>query len=467
MGEPSDNGGLFGQASSSAAPLPARMRPRSLDEMIGQHELVGPDSMLRQAIEQDRLPSILLVGPAGCGKSTLARLIASSTSKIFVELSAVSSGVADIRKVANSASEVRGFHDRGTILFLDEIHRLSKNQQDALLPHVEAGTFTLIGATTENPYYTIIAPLRSRCQLYVLEALAPEDMATLVLRALNDEERGLGKLEMTIDDDALSHLVTACQGDARAALNTLELAAQTQAARVMTVLDLEAVEEALQRPMLHYDRTGDEHYDTISAFIKSMRGSDPDATIYWLAKMLASGEDPEFIARRIIVQAAEDVGLADPTALRVAVSAADAVKYIGMPEARIPLAMAALHVAISPKSNSAYEAIDAAMADVRRGGGASVPDHLSGGHRAGGSDAAYLYPHSYPGGWVRQRYMPEGLQDRIYYRPKNNPRENRIAEHFRQMWDSDREDSDSPEGAGDPEGSVVSPEDSHCEDGKQ
>ncbi len=449
MSDRPQTGGLFEQASEAAAPLAARMRPRCFDEMVGQAHLIGPGAMLREAIEQDRLPSILLCGPAGTGKSTLARIIASSSEKTFIEMSAVSSGVADIRTAAQEAADSRHFHDRQTILFIDEIHRLAKNQQDALLPCVETAVFTLIGATTENPYYTIISPLRSRCQLYVLEPLQPEQVEVLVRRALADSDRGLGELGVSISAAAMEHLIMTSRGDARTALNALELAAQTQISRGDKQIELAQIEEALQQPVLKYDRAGDEHYDTISAFIKSMRGSDPDATIYWLAKMLESGEDPEFIARRIIIQAAEDIGLADPSALRVAVAAADAVKYVGMPEAQLVLAMAALHLAVAPKSNSAYEAINQARADVREYGAARVPGHVAGGPRVDSGDEEYLYPHSYPGGWVRQSYLPEELQAKSYYHPKDNPREQRIAQHLRQLWEPDS-DSDAQSSQGRP-----------------
>ncbi len=448
MSKKASTGGLFGRADGSRAPLAARMRPASFDEMVGQQHLVGPGTMLRRAIDDDRLPSVLLYGPAGSGKSTLARIIASVTHNLFVEMSAVSSGVADIREAARQAIDARGFHDRGTIVFIDEIHRLAKNQQDALLPHVEAGAFTLIGATTENPFYTVIAPLRSRCQLYSLEPLEPDDVRSLVGRALSEPERGLGGLQLSIAEEALQHLIEGGRGDARATLNALELAALSVASAGSTEIGLEDVEEALQRPVLKYDRAGDEHYDTISAFIKSMRGSDPDATIYWLAKMLEAGEDPEFIARRIVIQAAEDVGLADPTALRVAISAADAVKYIGMPEAQLVLAMAALHVAVAPKSNSAYKAIKAAREEVRKQGAERVPGHLAGGARVDNDSAEYLYPHDYQGGWVKQQYLPPGLEGRRYYEPGDNARERRIAEHLETLRGAGTDNSASGETAG-------------------
>ena len=441
MSDDGQSGGLFAQAGDGAGPLAARMRPRCFEEMVGQEHLIGAGAMLRDAIDQDRLPSILLCGPAGTGKSTLARIIATATSKVFVEMSAVNSGVADIRKAAQEAQERQQFHDQGMILFVDEIHRLAKNQQDALLPHAERGTFTLIGATTENPFYTVISPLRSRCQLYSLEPLTADEIEEVVRRALGDTERGLGGVDVELSEEALAHLVAGSRGDARAALNALELAVRTQTARGERRVELAQIEEALQQPVLKYDRAGDEHYDTISAFIKSMRGSDPDASIYWLAKMLEAGEDPEFIARRMVILAAEDVGLADPSSLRVAVAAADAVKYVGMPEAQLPLAMAALHLAVAPKSNSVYKAIGAARADVRAEGGGKVPGHLAGGLRVD-EDAGegYRYPHDYAGGWVRQGYVPEEVAGRRYYKPKDNARERRIAEHLKELWGPGRDE---------------------------
>jgi putative ATPase len=429
---------LFQDASrDEAAPLAARMRPTALDEIVGQEQLTAPGSVFRKALDQDRLPSLILHGPAGTGKSTLARVVAHQTRHRFQELSAVSAGVKDIREVARQAADDLALHGRRTLLFIDELHRLNKGQQDQLLPHVESGTFTLIGATTENPYFSVITPLLSRCRLFAVEKLGPEGLRRVVERALADRERGLGALPAALDEDAMAHLVDGAGGDARAALNALELAVLTaqpgpDGIRRVTVADAEA---ALQRPVLKYDRAGDEHYDTISAFIKSMRGSDPDAAIYWLAKMLEAGEDARFIARRIVIQAAEDVGLADPTALRVAIAAADAVEYIGLPEAQIPLAMAAIHVATAPKSNSACKAIAAAREDVRREGAAGVPAHLAGGMRPGDKRSEYLYPHDHPGGWVRQSYLPPELGERHYYQPGDNAREAKIAAwlaHLRQ-----------------------------------
>ncbi len=422
---------LFEQASDRAAvPLAARIRPRTLEQMVGQPHLLGPDSVLRRAIETDTLPSLVLQGPAGTGKTTLARLIAARTKRHFESLPAVSAGVADFRRAAEEAQQRLKLHDQRTVVFIDEIHRLSKTQQDALLPHVEEGIFALVGSTTENPYFTITSPLLSRCQLFVLEPLAPEDIIVLLSRALADSEQGLGEMAVDVSTPILEHLAQNAGGDARAALNALEMAVLTTAPDEAGIrrISLAAVEEALQRPVLKYDRAGDEHYDTISAFIKSIRGSDPDAAIYWLAKMLEAGEDPRFVARRLIIAAAEDVGLADPTALRVAIAAADAVEYVGMPEAQIPLAMATIHLAVAPKSNSAYLAIAQACQDVRREGSAKVPGHLAGGPRPGENNQEYLYPHDHAGGWVEQSYLPPELAGQEYYQPKENPREQRIRE---------------------------------------
>ncbi|MHB8995820.1 MAG: replication-associated recombination protein A [Armatimonadota bacterium] len=426
---------LFHQLDPQNMPLAARMRPRTLDELVGQEAVVGPRSLLRKALESDAPPSLILCGPAGCGKSTLAMIIAGMTKHHFEPLSAVTAGVADIRKAATDATERQAIQSRRTLVFIDEIHRLNKSQQDSLLPHVEQGTFTLIGATTENPYFSIITPLRSRCRLYALQPLTTEGLRDLLLRALADEERGLGKMRVEMDEEALTHLAEGSGGDARTALSALEMAVVTapevEGVRAVT---LAVAEEALQRPVLKYDRGGDEHYDTISAFIKSMRGSDPDAAIYWLAKMLEAGEDARFIARRIVIQAAEDVGLADPTALRVAIAAADAVECVGLPEAQIPLAMAVIHLATAPKSNSAYQAIKQARKDVAKEGSAKVPAHLANVPEPGQENKAkYLYPHDYPGGYVSQDYLPPGLLGRRYYTPGENRREQAIAEHLARL----------------------------------
>ena len=427
---------LFSQSSDSThLPLAARMRPRSLDEIVGQEHLLGPGSLLRKALAADRLPSMILYGPAGTGKTSLAMALARQTRSRFEPLSAVTAGVADIRRVAKEAEERRRLHDTGTLLLIDEIHRLNKGQQDALLPHVEHGTFTFIGTTTENPYFSVVTPLLSRCRLFTLHPLEPQALAELVQRALVDPERGLGRENAEITSEALDHLVALSGGDARVALSVLEMAVQTVApdesgGRSVT---LAAVEEALQHPALNYDRKETEHYDTISAFIKSMRGSDPDAAIYYLAKMLEGGEDPRFIARRLIIQAAEDVGLADPTALRVAVAAAYAVEYVGLPEAQIPLAMATLHLATAPKSNSANQAIVAARAYIQEHGADAAPGHLAGGPRPEQSSTKYLYPHSYPGHWVEQDYLPPSVQGQQFWQPGDDPREQKIAEFLRKL----------------------------------
>ncbi len=419
-----------------SAPLAARMRPRDLDQMVGQEEVLREGSMLRRALQADRLPSLILVGPAGTGKTTLARIIAALTSSHFVQLSAVEAGVKDIREAAAGARERKGLHDAGTIVFLDEIHRLNKAQQDYLLPHVEDGTFTLIGATTENPFFSIITPLLSRCRLVTLEPLDSESLEELLRRALADEARGLAGLQPEVPDEVVAYIAESAGGDARLALGALEVAVQStppdeSGARLVTI---EHAQAALDRPVQSYDRAGDAHYDTISAFIKSIRGSDPDAAIYWLAKMLEGGEDPRFIARRLVIAAAEDIGLADPTALRLAVAAADAVEYVGLPEGQIPLAEATIYLAVAPKSNSANSAIASAREDVRGEGGKGVPDHLAGGPRAGADNSAkYLYPHSHPGGWVRQSYWPPGMEPREYYKPGMTPRERRIAERLDEL----------------------------------
>lgn len=431
---------LFSQsAGSDYQPLAARMRPTSLDEILGQEHLLAPGSVLRQALEADRVPSMILYGPAGCGKTTLAMALSRHTQSHFVALSAVTSGVADLRREAGEAEDRRRLYGQGTIVLVDELHRLNKAQQEALLPYVEQGTFVFIGTTTENPYFSVVTPLLSRCRLFTLHPLAPEQLGQIVERALRDSERGLGKQAVEIEPAAREHLTMVSAGDARVALNALELAVQTtpadESGRI--VITLAALEETLQQPVLRYDRAGTEHYDTISAYIKSMRGSDPQAAIYWLAKMLEAGEDPRFIARRLIIQAAEDIGLADPTALRVAVAAADAVEYVGLPEAQIPLAMATLHLAVAPKSNSAYKAIAQARAYIQEHGAEPVPPPLAGGPRPEQSARQYLYPHAYPGGWVAQDYLPASVQEQHFYQPGDNPREKKIAQylqHLRQAY---------------------------------
>ncbi|NCQ30196.1 MAG: replication-associated recombination protein A [Armatimonadetes bacterium] len=404
-------------------PLAARMRPRDLTEFVGQEHLVGEGTALRRALEEDRVPSLILFGPPGSGKSTLAALVARQTRSHFVNFSAVTSGVADVRRVVAEAAQRLSIDGRKTILFVDEIHRFNKAQQDAFLPHVENGTVTLIGATTENPFFSLNTPLLSRARLYRFEALTTEQVRHVLDRALADPEFGLGGQRFRVDAAALEHLADTANGDCRMALNALDVAAQ--AARLdgsgERVVDLAAAEEAVQRRSLSYDRDGDNHHDVISAYIKSMRGSDPDAAVYWLARMLEAGEDPRFVARRLVIQAAEDVGNADPQALVLATAAAHAVEYVGMPEAQIPLAQATVYLATAPKSNSAYVAIDRARQDVRERPPAPVPPALRSAAYPGaaqfGHGEGYKYPHDYPAHIVQQEYLPPGAKSQPYYEP--------------------------------------------------
>jgi putative ATPase len=404
------------------APLATRMRPRTLEEFIGQEHVVGQGRMLRGAIERDAVPSLVLWGPPGSGKTTLAGLIAAATQAHFEPLSAVTAGVADLRRVVQEARVRRRDAGRRTILFIDEIHRFNKAQQDAVLPHVEDGTVTLIGATTENPSFEVIAPLLSRSRVIVLRALTDEELAALIRRALTDGERGLGSLDLTIDDDALEALSAAAGGDARIALNGLEVAAalaDPTERRITTA----HVREALQHRSPRYDKGGESHYDQVSAYIKSIRGSDPDAAIYWLARMLAGGEDPLFIARRLVIAASEDVGMADSRALQVAVAAQQAAHFVGMPEAMYPLAHATLYLATAPKSNSAGSAYFAAKADVERTLDEPVPLHLrnavTGLMKQLGYGRGYRYAHDYEGHQVEQQHLPDALTGRRYYEPSD------------------------------------------------
>ena len=418
------------------APLAARLRPRTLDEMVGQEHIVGPGRLLRRAIEADRLfSSIILWGPPGTGKTTLAMIIANRTESHFEALCAVLAGVADIRRVIKEAKERRLLHGQRTILLVDEIHRFNKAQQDALLPHVEDGTITLIGATTENPYFEVIGPLVSRSRVFQLRPLTGGQLRTLLRRALADEELGYGQRQVQADEEALAHLAHVAGGDARNALNALELAVEStppDAAGIVHI-DLAAAQESIQRRALLYDKDGDAHYDTISAFIKSLRGSDPDAALYWLAKMVYAGEAPRFIVRRLIIFASEDVGLADPQALVVATAAARALEWVGLPEAQYALAEATLYLATAPKSNSAG-AYWKALADVEREGIVEVPNHLKDASRDGralGHGQGYKYPHDFPGHHVEQQYLPDGLRGRRYYQPGELGYEREIAERLR------------------------------------
>lgn len=427
----------------SEPPLAWRMRPRDLSEFVGQEHIVGPGKLLRRAIESDRFMSLILYGPPGVGKTALAHLIAERSHAHFVSLNAVTAGVADIRKVAQEAALERGRSGLRAILFIDEIHRFTRVQQDALLPDVERGNVTLIGASTSNPFFSIIPALSSRSQIFEFKPLKDEDIRILVLRALSDKERGLGNLPVTLTDDALEFLVARSNGDARRALNALELGVlSTERGPDGKILyDLRTAEETIQKKALAYDE--DEHYDTISAFIKSMRGSDPDAALYWMAKMIYAGEDPLFIARRIVIAASEDVGNADPRALVVATSAYQAVERIGMPEGSIPLAQAAVYVACAPKSNASYLGIKKAMADIEQGQLMSVPDHLKDAHYKGaqrlGRGKGYKYPHDFPGHYVAQDYLP---QRREYYRPTEQGEEKRIKERLAGLKKSSQEDKE-------------------------
>ncbi len=429
---------LFDEPQNSKrlqVPLAARMRPADFDGFVGQEHIVGENSLLRKAIEADELASVIFWGPPGCGKSTLAYIIANKTKCAFENFSAVTAGVADVREAIRRAEERKKAYGQRTILFIDEIHRFNKAQQDAFLPYVEAGTIIMVGATTENPYFEINAPLISRSRIFRFEPLSDEDIAGLLKKAIDDKERGLGSENIELSEEALSHIVSIANGDARNALNALELAAAAAPEENgKKRITLQVAEEAIQQRALKYDKGGDEHYDTISAFIKSMRGSDPDAAVYYLAKMIYAGEDPRFIARRIIVQAAEDVGNADPMALVVANAAAHAVEYVGLPEAQIPLAQAAIYVACAPKSNASYLAINRAMDDVKNRRTPPVPKHLRDASYPGakklGHGQGYKYPHDYPGGYVDQEYLDPSAKSHPYYEPKEIGREAEIKKRL-------------------------------------
>ena len=416
------------QALTERGPLAHRMRPRSLDEMVGQAHLVGPGAPLRALIETDRLSSAVLWGPPGSGKTTLARLVADTTGREFVPLSAVSAGVADVRKVIDEARRRLGERGQGTILFLDEVHRFNRAQQDALLPWVEDGSLVLIGATTENPYFEVNSPLLSRSLLFRLEPLSVDAVRAVL-------QRGLDALGAKADDDALDHLINRADGDARITLNALEVAAALASGRHNSTIELADAEAALDARAIRYER--DEHYDTISAFIKSLRGSDADAALYWLARMLAAGEDARYIARRLVVLASEDIGMADPMALVVADAAARAVEFVGLPEASLNLAQAVVHLATAPKSNRTALGLWKAQADVKDRPAGKVPAHLRDssywGAKKLGHGKGYEYPHDDPRGWVPQEYRPPELADRVYYEPSDHGFEREVGERMKRQ----------------------------------
>ncbi len=421
------------QTMEKESPLAARLRPTSLEEVVGQQHIIGKDKLLYRAIKADKLSSIIFYGPPGTGKTTLAKVIAHTTRAEFTQINATSAGKKDMEAVVKKAQDLKGMYQKRTILFVDEIHRFNKGQQDYLLPFVEDGTLILIGATTENPYFEVNRALISRSSIFELKPLDKEDIKTLLKRAVYDEEKGMGSYQAEIDEDALEFLAEAAGGDARNALNAVELGILTTDRSVdgKIYITIETASECIQKRIVRYDKTGDNHYDTISAFIKSMRGSDADAAVYYLAKMLYAGEDIKFIARRIMICAAEDVGNADPMALTVAVSAAQAVERIGMPEAQIILSQAVLYVAAAPKSNSAVNAISAAMESVRQYQ-TTVPAHLMDAHYGGakelGRGLEYKYAHNYPNHYVEQQYLPDEIKDARFYEPGDNGYEKQIKE---------------------------------------
>ena len=422
------------RAQPSGQPLAERMRPATLAEFVGQEHLLGPGKLLPGMLNAGKLRSLILWGPPGSGKTTLARLLANAAKAVSVNFSAVTSGVKDLKKIVQEAEQLHRT-GRPTVLFVDEIHHFNKAQQDNFLPHVESGTLILIGATTENPSFEIISPLLSRCQVLVLKTLAPEHVALIVDRALGDEERGLGKLRLTLADEAKTFLVQQSQGDCRAALNALENAASLAVSGAQQQIGIAEIQEALQSRALRYDKAGEEHYNVISAFIKSMRGSDPDAALYWMMRMLEAGEDPLFIARRMVIFAAEDIGNADPRALQVAIAAKDAVHFVGLPEGRIPMAQAVTYLATAPKSNASYTAMLAAAQDVQEHGALPVPLHLrnapTGLMKKLGYGKGYRYAHHFENHLVDQQHFPDELTNRTYYSPDDSGYEAEIQKRLK------------------------------------
>lgn len=424
------------QNMQNESPLASRLRPVTLEEVVGQQHIIGKDKLLYRAIKADKLSSIIFYGPPGTGKTTLAKVIANTTKAEFLSINATAAGKKDMEEVVEKAKQSQGMYGKKTILFIDEIHRFNKGQQDYLLPFVEDGTIILIGATTENPYFEVNGALLSRSIIFELKALEKEDIRILLRRAVTDEEKGMGAYHAVIEEDALEFLADISNGDARAALTAVELGVLTteRSQDGIIHITLETAQECIQKRAVRYDKSGDNHYDTISAFIKSIRGSDPDAAVYYLAKMLYAGEDIKFIARRMMISAAEDVGNADPNALTVAVSAAQAVERIGMPEARIILAEAATYLASAPKSNASYLAVDRAMQAVKETANATVPIHLQDSHYKGsaklGHGEGYLYAHDYPNHYVEQQYLPDALKDQVFYQPTEIGYEKKIKEHL-------------------------------------
>ena len=422
------------------SPLASRLRPTTLDEVVGQQHIIGKDKLLYRAIKADKLSSVIFYGPPGTGKTTLAKVIANTTSAEFTQINATVAGKKDMEEVVNKAKELKGMYQKRTILFIDEIHRFNKGQQDYLLPFVEDGTIILIGATTENPYFEVNGALLSRSSVFELRPLSQEEVETLILRAVQDEKKGMGSYHAVIEEDALHFLADLAGGDARSALNAVELGILTtpRSEDGMIHITLDVASECIQKRVVRYDKTGDNHYDTISAFIKSMRGSDPDAAVYYLAKMLYAGEDIKFIARRIMICASEDVGNADPMALNVAVSAAQAVERIGMPEAQIILSQAVLYAATAPKSNSACNAVFAAMDNVKKYK-TTVPVHLQDAHYKGsaklGHGIGYKYAHDYPNHYVKQQYLPDEIKDAVFYEASDNGYEQTIKAHMKRIKD--------------------------------